>query len=80
VTSDLRSGAPLVVNETTHGGVFADGYVARGISGGAVHTWGEGDSPWQSPTLTGHDIQSVANEYVWGRQMAEIVQKCSCKK
>jgi hypothetical protein len=79
-TSDLVTGAPLVVNMTTRGGVFADGYVARGIVGDNVHTWGEGDSPWQSPYLTGHDTQFMANEIVWGAQMAEIVQKCTCGK
>ena len=70
----------LIVNMTTKGGVFADGYVARGIVGDSIHTWGEGDSPWQSPTLTGYDTQYMANEIVWGVQMAEIVKKCSCTK
>ncbi|GJI93775.1 hypothetical protein RugamoR57_04930 [Duganella caerulea] len=79
-TMDLSTGAPLVVNLTTKGGVFADGYVARGIVGSNVHTWGEGDSPWQSPYMTGFDTQFMANELVWGNQMREIVKKCSCEK
>ena len=79
-TTDLATGSQLVVNMTTKGGVFADGYVARGILGSNVHTWGEGDSPWQSPYLTGFDTQFVANQWVWGNQMREIVEKCSCRK
>ena len=80
LTNDLVTGGTLIVNMTTKGGVFADGYVARGIVGDSIHTWGEGDSPWQSPTLTGYDTQYMANEIVWGIQMAEIVKQCSCTK
>lgn len=79
-TIDRNTGFPLVVNLTTQGGVFADGYVARGIVGENVHTWGEGTSPWQSPYLTGFDTQYVANEIVWGSQMREIVTRCSCRR
>jgi RHS repeat-associated protein len=78
-TRNLATGGQLVVNMTTKGGVFADGYVARGVVGDQVHTWGEGTSPWQSPYLTGFDTQYMANQIVWGAQMAEIVKKCECE-
>jgi hypothetical protein len=79
-TNDAANGNPLVVNMTTQGGTLADGYVARGVSGGYVHTWGEGNNWRQSPLVTGKGLQSGLNDYVWGNQMREIVEKCKCQK
>jgi len=74
VTKDIRSGERLIVNITFDHGSFADGYVARGVVGGKVHTWGEGTSIKQSPNI------SLVNEWLWGGQMEEFIKKCTYQK
>lgn len=83
VTKDTRTGDRLIVNITFDNGVFADGYVARGVVGNTVHTWGEGTAVKQSPNAAGvlsRAAQYAANELVWGGQMDEIIKKCGCQK
>ncbi len=83
VTKDTRTGDRLIVNITFDNGVFADGYVARGVVGNTVHTWGEGTAVKQSPNAAGvlsRAAQYAANELLWGGQMDEIIKKCGCQK
>jgi RHS repeat-associated protein len=83
VTKNTRNGDRLIVNITFNNGAFADGYVARGIDGNTVHTWGEGTSMKQYPHTLGiisYIGQYAANELLWGRQMDEFIKKCTCQK
>lgn len=80
LTSDQRTGVPVVVNITQKGSLLADGYVARTVTNGIAHTYGEGTSWMQSPYLTGFDSQYMANEIVWGTQMKRFIDECKCKK
>jgi RHS repeat-associated protein len=83
VTKDNRTGDRLIVNITFNNGAFADGYVARGVVGNTVHTWGEGTAVKQSPNAAGvlsRAAQYAANELLWGGQMDEIIKKCACQK
>ena len=83
LTSDLNNGNPLVVNLTIPGSQFPPGYVARTVSGGVAHTYGEGLNTMQSPWLAVPgfpEVQAGANEWVWGRQMRQFVKECSCGK
>jgi RHS repeat-associated protein len=84
LTTDLNTGAPLVVNITGPGSAFSPGYVAREVVNGVAHTYGEGLNPLQSPSVTAELIQNIANQLLWGRQMggfiAKAKQKCGCQK
>ena len=83
LTSDLNTGAPLVVNLTDPDSAFHPGYVARTVTNGVAHSYGEGLDPWQSPTVTAQWFQNLANEYVWGRQMDDLIRtakgNCGCE-
>lgn len=87
LTTDLNTGAPLVVNMTGPGSLFGPGYVARFVQNGTAHTVGEGLSPLQStipisPFPLAQLIQDAANEALWGRQMSKIIGSaksgCGC--
>ncbi|MFC3652279.1 RHS repeat-associated core domain-containing protein [Dyella humi] len=89
LTTDLNTGAPVVVNITGPSSVFGPGYVARTVTDGVAHTYGEGEAPIQgdmgsagpNPAMTLGNY--VGNELVWGNQMNQIIanakQKCGCK-
>jgi RHS repeat-associated protein len=84
LTQDLRTGAPLVVNITGPGSLFPHGYVARTVTDGIAHTYGEGLNWKQSPAQTFQWVQDLGNNYVWGQQMDDIIgnaggSKCSCR-
>jgi RHS repeat-associated protein len=79
LTTDLKTGGQLVVNVTGPGSAFGPGYVARGITNGIVHTYGEGTHAVQS-FLVPSMIRTIANELVWGRQMKSFVDECTCKR
>jgi RHS repeat-associated protein len=82
LTNDLNTGAPIVVNITGGSSAFAPGYVARTVTDGVAHTYGEGDAPSQSPLGGGLAPNWAANQYIWGGQMSQIIenakQKCGC--
>ena len=77
LTHDLKTRAPLVVNLTNSGSQFSPGYVARTVTGGFVHTYGEGLSVAQSPYLPLPYIQEYMNDKIWRKQMREIVDSCN---
>ena len=83
ITTDLNSGAPIVVNIAGQSGQFGPGYVARQVKGGVAHTYGEGENWKQSPFLFGQAIQDAGNWFVWKRQMERLVEEtrseCGCK-
>jgi RHS repeat-associated protein len=79
LTSDLRTGGQVVVNMTGPGSSFGDGYVARTVSGGQVHTYGEGTAYIQSAFIP-ELAKDAADEYVWGKQMEEFIKECTCSK
>lgn len=79
LTHDLNTGAPVAVNISGPASLFADGYVARTVTNGVAHTYGEGNNWKQSPYLTGFDTQYTGNEMVWGAQMQKIINECTCK-
>ncbi|MBC5765830.1 hypothetical protein [Ramlibacter albus] len=79
LTNDLNTGAQLVVNITGPGSRFGPGYVARTVTDGVLHTYGEGTNFIQS-SLMPSLLTAVANEYVWGREMKMIVQRCTCRR
>jgi RHS repeat-associated protein len=78
VLSD-RSGNTYEVNVTQPGHPLFPGYVARGISGGVVHNYGEGAGTLRGP------YSPVANAInsVWNSQTQAIVnnsrQRCGCQ-
>ena len=83
LTTDLRNGNPLVVNITAPGSAFDPGYVARTVTNGVAHTYGEGRSLLQVDRVpSGGLVNWAANEYVWGRQMQDFIDKhskgCGC--
>jgi RHS repeat-associated protein len=78
VTTDLNTGATLVVNMTGSRSLLRSGYVARLVSGGAVHTYGEGNSPLQSPFLLGKEIGDAAAAMLWGNQTRNMLAQCQC--
>lgn len=85
-TRDVDTGNGLAVNTagTNDGSLFGPGYVARYVSGGSVHTSGEGLNWRQAPWVLGGPVigplvQWGANEAVWGDQMRDIVERCSCE-
>jgi RHS repeat-associated protein len=79
VTSD-QTGNTYEVNVTQPGHPLFPGYVARGISGGVVHNYGEGAGALQGP------YSPVANAInsVWNNQTQGIIngskQKCGCQQ
>jgi hypothetical protein len=79
LTTDLKTGNQLVVNVTGAGSAFGPGYVARWVKDGVIHTSGEGTSWIQSP-LVPASVRAIANELVWGKQMAKFVAECNCQK
>jgi|SRR5882757_5349224 len=79
LTTDLNTGAPVVVNITGPNSLFFPGYVARTVSNGIAHTYGEGLNPYQSPSVTAGWLQDIANALVWGQQMKQMANKCGCK-
>jgi hypothetical protein len=84
LTTDLNTGLPLVVNITGPNSAFNPGYVAREVVNGVANTYGEGDSPWQSPRLSGQWWQNFWDQRVWGQQMENLIkqaqQKCGCQQ
>jgi RHS repeat-associated protein len=80
LTKDLVSGEPLVVNITNSNSQFSPGFVARTVSGGYLHTYGEGANFWQSRELTSPLIQDLGNWWVWSRQSKRLIGTCPCSK
>ena len=80
LTSDLRTGAPVVVNITGPNSQFSPGLVARTVSNGSLNTYGEGLNFAQSPILTSPLLQNLGNWWVWARQSDSLIGKCGCKK
>ncbi len=78
LTTDLVTGAPLVVNITGAGSAFGPGYVAREVSNGAVNTYGEGLNPLQSPAFVGYLIRYFSEHHVWGTQTKSFLSECGC--
>jgi hypothetical protein len=77
-TNDLVTGNPLVVNVTTGSQLqgFSPGYVARSVSNGVVHNYGEGEALVQSPLL--FSPQFLLDQYVWRKQTNSVAKKCGC--
>jgi uncharacterized protein RhaS with RHS repeats len=80
VTTDINTGNPLVVNVTNGTGGISPGYVARTVSDGAVHNYGEGLAWQQSTSIWGSSIENFLDNYVWGKQTRSILPKCGCSK
>lgn len=80
VTNDLVTGQQLEVNLTTgSGSAFDPGYVVRTVSNGIAHAYGEGHNWKQSPWTGGGFVgEYLANEFVWGRQLSNIIKKAKC--
>jgi RHS repeat-associated protein len=81
VTSDIYTGQTVVVNVTT-GTSFWDlspGYVARTVSNGVVHNYGEGLAWQQSPYLWGDAIENYFDQKVWGTQTRNILKRLPCR-
>jgi len=76
LTSDLNSRMPIVVNVADSGSAFPPGYVARTVSNGVAHTYGEGLA-WEQAVP---GPQGIGNWYYWKRQMQRFVEECQCKK
>jgi RHS repeat-associated protein len=82
LTQDINTGAPVVVNVTQAGGPLSPGYVARTVTNGVAHTYGEGLDPAQSPWLTGLGANFAAEQLLWGVQMQQMINnapsRCGC--
>ncbi|WP_345777542.1 DUF6531 domain-containing protein [Dyella sp. LX-1] len=89
LAKNLSGPGMVAVNMTGSGSTFSPGYVARTVSDGVAHTYGEGTSPIQSSlgldNLSGNPLgalNNIINERVWGRQMEEFISKakkrCGC--
>jgi hypothetical protein len=80
VTNDLVTGNPIVVNVTTGTQFqgFSPGYVARTVSNGVVHNYGEGEAVVQSPWV--FSPQFLLDQYVWRKQTNSVAKKCGCNK
>ena len=83
VTNELSTGQPVVVNMTGANSFFRHGYVARTVEDGYVRTYGEGTNWKQSPELfgggpLGEILQDTANNFLWGNQMREFIEECTC--
>ena len=79
LTTNLKTGQQLVVNITGPDSRFGPGYVARTVTDGVVHTYGEG-THWIQSFIVPSLVKTVANELVWGMQMKQFVIDCSCSK
>jgi hypothetical protein len=77
LTTDLNTGAQLVVNLTGPDSAFAHGYVARGVRNGVAFTVGEGTYPVQS-TFMPELAKLGANEGIWGLQLSRFIRECTC--
>lgn len=85
LTTDTNTGAPLVVNVTGPNSAFGPGYVAREVTNGVAHTYGEGEAEAQETVEPfGWAGNEIANQVVWGNQMQQIIdhakQSCGCSK
>jgi len=88
LTFDLRNGNQLVVNMTAPGSFFDPGYVAREVTNGVAHTYGEGTNWIQSSEadslVSGFlpfgapGMNDFINEAVWGAQMQGAIDSNSC--
>jgi hypothetical protein len=76
ITNDLVTGNPMVVNVTSGSNGFAPGYVARTVSHGVVHNYGEGQALVQSPLF--FSPQFVLDQLVWRPQTNRLAKKCGC--
>jgi len=79
LTTDINTGAPLLVNLSDSNSLFHPGYVVRTVNNGVALTYGEGLHWSQSDRLTGSIIQAIGNGVVWGSQMEGLVAECSCR-
>lgn len=80
---DVNTGAALVVNLTGPGSLFGPGYVARYVINGMAYSVGEGANWMQAQAIPLNDaLQWGADEYLWGRQMSQIIaaskSRCGC--
>lgn len=75
LTSDLNSRRPIVVNVADSNSAFPPGYVARTVSDGVAHTYGEGLAGVQAIPFA----QRIGNWWYWERQMKQFVEECSCQ-
>lgn len=90
LTTDTNTGAPLVVNVTGPNSAFGPGYVARTVTNGVAHTYGEGEAFIQGDQgMSGYNPLMAlgnwaGNQLVWGSQMNSIIgnakRKCGCKQ
>ena len=83
LTTDLRTGNPLVVNITAQGSFFDPGYVARAVTNGVAHTYGEGmNFVQQDKSSSGEVVNWMVNELIWGDQMQKFIDNnsvgCGC--
>jgi hypothetical protein len=76
VTADLNSRQPVVVNVADSSSAFPPGYVARTVSDGVAHTYGEGLAGVQAIPF----LQRVGNWWYWERQMKQFIEECSCEQ
>lgn len=79
VTTDTVTGAILEVNLTRTGSAFGPGYVARTVTNGVAHAYGEGLSPWQSNWLAGLLGEYIADQIVWGSQLNRVIDNAKLK-
>lgn len=84
LTTDLRTGGPLVVNMTGPGSAFGHGYTARLVENGYAVTYGAGVFPLQTDRQPHFAlINKIANEVVWGGHMRGLVDRagggCGCR-
>lgn len=85
VVNDLFTGQPLVVNITSSvNSPLGPGYVARTVTDGVAHTYGERLDILQSPMAMGWAGGDIAAGMLWGVQMADMINKapsrCGCSK
>ena len=78
LTTDLFTGNSIVVNMSGANSAFRSGYVARGVSNGRAFTRGEGTNWKQSPNIWGEITQDTANNLLWGNQLRQFIDECSC--
>ncbi len=80
LTNDLVTGNPIVVNVTTGTQLqgLSPGYVARTVSNGVVHNYGEGEALVQSPLV--FSPQFLIDQFVWQTQTRQAAKNCGCNK
>lgn len=78
-TTDLKTGGQVIVNMSGPRSAFGPGYVARVVTNGVAHTYGEGTHLLQS-RLVPSIVRTMANELLWGRQMERLIDECTCGK